>query len=219
MNTDHAEPLVPGQKKRRWWVYLLIALGGLIGLAVVALVSVYFYYQSLVRNYTVTTPRPMPKAAFDPRRKKELEAKWIEFSQAIQKKQNPNPFVITAEDINTALMPNKDFRNMVRFVITNDQLLAEFSAPLDQSGRPELKGRYLNGTAKINLLFQDGWVNASVGPVEANGRKVPGWLLKGLQRENLLKDLERKPEMVNLLHELESIRVQDDKIVLTPLSR
>jgi hypothetical protein len=217
MNTDFAEPAAPVRKKSRWWVWVLVAFGGLICLAVLGLIAVYFYYQSLVRNFTAASPRPMPKLEVDPRRQKALEAKWAEFSQAIRTKQSPAPFVITADDINAVLAQNKQLRNMVRFVITNDQLVAQFSAPLDQSGRPELKGRYLNGEARVNLVFQDGWLSASVGSVEANGRKMPGWLLKGLQRENLLKDLERKQETVNLLHEIESIRIQDGQIVLTPL--
>ena len=147
-----------------------------------------------------------------------MEAKWLEFAQAVQKRQSPSPFVITADDINLFMAKNKQMSQMVGFVITNDQLQARFSAPLDQSGRPELKGRFVNGTATLKIGFQDGWLTPAISSVQANGQPVPGWLLKNIQRQNMFPALDRNRDLVNLLHEVESIRIQDNKIVVTPVS-
>jgi hypothetical protein len=218
MNAEIPDAPAPGQRKRRWWLYLLIAMGGLFCLTVLVVVLVFSYYKSLVRNYTTAKPAPLPKVEFDPQRQKALQARWTEFAESLQRRQNPSPFVITADDINSFLSQNKEMRNVVGFVVTNNQVLAKFSAPLDKMGQKDLKGRYFNGQAKVDINFQDGWLTVSLGSVEANGKTVPSWMLKRIQQGNPLKDLDRNRDLVNLFHELESVRVEGDKIVLTPWS-
>ena len=210
---------VPVRKKRRWWIYALIGLGGIVLLGILAVVLLFGYARSLVRNYTASSPVPIAKAQPDPQRLKELGERWNEFAKAIKSRQNPPPFAITADDINLVLAQNKGVRDNVHFVITNDQLLAEFSAPLDQIGPKQLKGRYLNGVAKINVALPDGWLNVNVASAQANGQPVPGWLLKRVQRENLLRELEKNNELVNLFHELENIQITNGQIILNPLGQ
>jgi hypothetical protein len=216
MNAEQLSEMPAARKKRRWWVYVLVAVAGLLLTAIVAVVLILGYAKSLVNNYTTTTATPLVKTPFDPERMKELEARWVEFDRTLKSGQKPPPFVIAADDINLALSKNKGMRDHVHFVITNNQVLAEFSTPLDQTGRKELKGRYLNGVAKVNLAFQDGWLTVNLGGAEANGKAIPGWLLRRIQKENLLKDLDRNQDVVNLLQEMESVQVKDNHIVLTP---
>jgi hypothetical protein len=217
-NPELPIPPAAPRKKRRWWLYVLIALGSLLLLGVVAVVLFIGYAKSLVSTYTETKPRVFPKVQYDPQRWKALESEWTEFARAVQNRQNPPPFKISADDLNQffARITNAPFRDHVRFVITNNQLKAEFSAPLEQTRRPELKGRFVNGTATINIIFQEGWLTVNVGAVEANGKPAPGWLLKRLGRENLTKDMDRNRELVNLFGEIDSIQVKDGQIVITP---
>jgi hypothetical protein len=207
------------KKKRRWWVYLLIAFGGLIILGVVTVVGLFLYGQSLLRHYTSTTPKVLPKIEYDAQRWKQLEARWDEFSKALLSRQDPPPFVLTKEDLDLFVARDKGLRNNVRLVLTNGQVQADFSFPMGTGAPGPLKGRYLNGTAGINLVFDNGWLDVTLGKVEANGQPIPGWILKRFQREtgNLVKQFDRDRKTVNLLHELASIRVQDDQIVLTPI--
>ncbi len=189
-------------------------------LGIVTLVLGLAYVKSLVRTYTSIAPAPLPEVAFDRQRHRALTDRWAEFAQALQRRQNPPPFDITAADLNLFFAQDKQMSRTIGFAITNNQLVARFSAPLDQVHRPELKGRYLNGEAKIKLHFEDGWLSASLGEITANGEPLPAWLVKltGLPKQNLLKDVERNRDTVNLLHELDSLEIRDDKIVLTPLS-
>jgi hypothetical protein len=192
-------------------------LGALICLALVGVVLVVVGLKAAVRNYTSATAKPVPRAQADPQQRKALEARWIELATAVRQRQSPPPFAISADDINLFFAGNKGMGGAVGFVITNGEVRAEFSAPLDKTGRPELKGRYLNGTAKVNINFADGWLTVGLGKVEANGRKIPDWLLKRFQRENWVQQLDKNRDMVNFFQEMDTIRVQGDKVVLTPL--
>ena len=211
-------PTAAPRKKRRWWLYLLIAAGSLLVLALVGVIGIVLYAKSLVSSYTAPAPKPFPKAVFDPEKQKEFVNRWTDFSRAVQARQAPAPFVITADDINLAISQNKDLRDRLRVVITNSRVLVEFSFPLDQSGVQQLKGRYINGVAKLDVVFKDGWLNVNVGSVDANGRPLPGWILSRLRQENLGKFFDRNRDVVNAFQEIESIKVEGSSIVVTPAS-
>jgi len=53
--------------------------------------------------------------------------------------------------------------------------------------------------------------------MEANGRPIPNWLLRRLQRENLLRDVDRQPEMLEFLRQLAAIEVVGDRLILRPV--
>jgi hypothetical protein len=204
------------RKKRRWWLYVLIGAGSMLVLALLALVLIAGYLKSLVTNYTAPAPKPFPRMEVDAQKQKELENRWTEFARAIQARQTPPALIITADDINMALSGNKELRDRVRVVITNSRVLAEFSVPLDQVGWQNLKGRYFNGVAKLDVVFKDGWLNVNIGSVDANGRPLPGWILNKLKQENLGKGLDHNREVVNVLQQIDSIKVEGSSIVITP---
>lgn len=211
-------PLPPSpRKKRRWWFYALIAVGSLILATILGVVVLIGYAKSLVTKYTSTTMKPVPQLEYDPAAQKELQKKWEVFAHAIMNRQNPPPFRITTRDINAFLAQNKEMRGRVYCVITNGQVQAQFSMPLDQTRRPELKGRHLNGVADINLVFQDGWLTISLGEVRANGKPLPGWAVKRLQGHNFVKHLDRDRRFVTLMQEIDTIEVRDGEIVISPL--
>ncbi len=218
LGTSPARPGPAPRKKRRWWLYLLIAAGSLLVLALLGLFLMFSYAKSLVTHYTATSPRNFPKVEFDAQKQKEIENRWTEFARAVQARQAPAPFIITADDLNQGISKIRDLRDKVHVVITNGQTLIEFSFPLDQTGWQNLKGRYINGVAKLDLGFKDGWLNVTVGSVDANGRPLPGWLLSRLRQENLGKMFDQNREVVNVLQEIESIKVEGSSIVVTPAS-
>lgn len=205
------------RKQRPWWVYLLIALGALLLLGVVLIVAGVAYVASLRGRYTATAPRTFQKAPDDPARRKELQKNWEDFAKAVLSRQAPPPFKIEADDLNTFFAGDRNMREHLHLVITNDQLVAEFSMPLDPRGQnPFLRGRYFNGSVPIRLDFQEGWLTANLGSVEANGNKAPDWIIKRFQGRNLVGQLDKDKNFVNLMQEIDTIQITNGAILLTP---
>lgn len=209
-------------RKRSWWFYVKLLMLCLFLAAAIGVIGLFLYARSLVNRYTSTTAKPVAAAQFSPERVKELEARWGQFVQAIQDGQKPAPFEITADDLNLALARNKDLRDRLQFIISSNQLFLDFSMPLGQVGVKQLAGRFVNGTAKLDLKFGDGRFDIEMAKLDANGNPIPGWLLKQVQelmapeKEKAMKDLRRNPNAAALLQEIQSVGIQNDKILLSP---
>lgn len=207
------------KRKRRWWVYTLIGLGCVLLLAGAVVVGLLIYYHSLIRNYTTTQAvsfTPMENANVK-QVQGQLMSRWAMFADRVKNRKFAEPFKLTADELNAILAQNKGLRGRVQMVITNDQLVARFSSPLDQGNRrKELKGRYLNGEATLKILLEDGWLTVSVAEIKANGHPIPRWILSKIRAQNLLKDLDNNPEAMSVVHNLDSITFEGDQIVLVP---
>jgi hypothetical protein len=126
------------------------------------------------------------------------------------------PFKLTADDLNVVIANIPDLQERLRVVITNNQIVGHFSVPLDKAKQKELQGRFINGSARLNLMFDDGWLSAQVLDLRANDKLVPGWVQKKVQKENILKDLDKNQEVIAFLHKLKSVEVKDGSVILTP---
>jgi len=206
----------PVRRKRRWWFRVLVGLGCLVVLAIVGLVLLVGYWQSLIRNYTATRPESLPQVANVAEATQELQARWKVFWDAVLDGKARTPFTLSAADLNVFIANIPELKDRLRLAITNNQILGRFSTPLDQAKQKELKGRFINGTARLHLSFDDGWLTAQVLDLKANGKLVPGWVQKKVQKENLLKDLDRNPEVVTFLQNLRNVEVMDGGVILTP---
>lgn len=209
-------PDIGHRPKRRWWIYLAIGAGLLSLCAVATVVGIVVYWRSLVRDYTASQPQPLPAVQASDADFAALQARWMAFQESVVKGRTASPFEATAADLNLLIAQNANLKDHLRVTITNNQILGQFAFPLTQTGKPELAGRYLNGQARLQLEFQDGWLTVSVADLKANGKPIPGWILKKVRQQNLLKDLDRNPKAGELLRQLEAIQVEDDRIVVRP---
>jgi hypothetical protein len=215
--TDPRLDKVP-RKKRRWWLYVLIGCAGLFLLGVVGLIGVGAYWNSLIKTYTQTQPKPLPALEVAEGSADAVEARWKAFLKDLAAGKQPPPFELSADDINAFLESKaRQLVERARVVINGDKLQARFSVPLGQRGEKSLQGRFLNGVATFHLSFADGWPDLRVATVEANGKPLPGWLLRRVQRLDLLRDLSNSSAFVEVLPDIESIRVEDGLVVIRPL--
>lgn len=209
----------PARKKRRWLLYTGLAVAGLFVLGVALLVALAAYWSSLIATYTEPQPKPLPPFEFTPEARDAVISRWLAFRKNIEAGKSPPPFELSAEDVNTLLADKAPtIEDKVRVVIDQDKLRAQFSLSLAKPGEPKLQGRYLNGRATLNLSFADGWPDLRVATVEANGKPIPRWLLRRLQKLDLLKDVSSNPAFVQMLQDTDNIRVSDGAVVIKPVA-
>lgn len=214
-----ASPAVGLRPRRRWWVYLGAGLGALVVVALLLVAGVAMYWHSLIRNYTAPQSQPLPMLPVTDFNFPVFHTRWTAFQEAVANGTAAEPFQASAAEVNLLIAQNPGLKDRVRMIITNNQVFGQFTFPLDQAKQRELQGRYVNGLARLNLDFEDGWLTVSVAELKANGKHIPRWILKRIQRENLAKNLDQNQEAIAFLHQLHSIEVQDDQIVLKPEQR
>lgn len=212
-------PAVSRRPRRRWWVYVGAGLGATVVVALLVVAGIAMYWHMLIKNYTATQSQPLPVVQVTDSDFQVFHTRWTAFEQAVANDTAVEPFRTSAAELNLLIVQNPSLKDRVRLIITNNQVFSQFTFPLDQAKQRDLTGRYVNGLARLNLDFQDGWLTVSVAELKANGNPIPRWILKRLQKENLAKDLDQNQEVVAFLHQLDTIEVQNDQLVLKPQLR
>ena len=216
---ESAAPTPPAKRKLRWWAYVLMGLGGLVLLGLVAVIGVVLYYHSLIKNYTSTQAISYLAAQNVKDTQSQLISRWATFTDRLKNGKSAPAFKLSEDDLNAFLAYNKEARDHVRIAVTNGRVVGYFSMPLDKGNqKKELKGRFLNGEATLNVLFQDGLLTVSIADIKANQKPIPRWLLKIVKSrsQNLAKDLDNNADSMMLLQKLDDIKVEGDGLVLTP---
>ena len=206
-------------KKRRWWFYVLLAGAILLVTALTLVLAGTLYWNHLLRTYTDTQPKPLPNVEASPTAQEQLEARWVEFKEAVAGRKAPPPLQLTADDLNVFLTGMAKSTEKIFLRLAGDRLQGQFSLPLNKSGQGKLKGRYLNGVATFAFTFEDGWLTLTVAQVEANGKPIPKWILRQLQKKNFLQDFDHDWETIEFLQKLESIEVKGGAIIFKPAQR
>ena len=211
------------KKRRRWWIYLLIGFGSIVVIGLIAIVCIATYYHSLIKNYTSTVPKPLPAVETSKEKTQDLAKRWQIFCDDVFKKQANEPFKLTTDDLNQLIGNFRELRNNLRVEITNDLIKADMMFPLDSyplnSGRKELKGRYLNATVNLKLQLENGFLTLRVQSATANGKPVPKWTINRINGKNLLENLENNYDFTELLQQLEDVKVKDGQILFIPLNQ
>lgn len=222
MHNDSAPPNPaerPPRRKRRWWVYVLAAFGACLVLAVIGFLILAGYYHSLIKTYTSQQPLKLDLIEAAPAERDRLIANWQKFHQDVLAGKPSAPFKLSAPDLQVLVAGVPKIKDRVRVSFVDGRIRAEFSVPLDQPHKRELQGRYLNGSALLDVkLAPDGFPVLQVVSLEANGEPAPGWLAGRIKKMNLLQDVYRNPHAVELLSGIGDIAVTDDHLVITPLA-
>jgi hypothetical protein len=159
---------------------------------------------------TSTTPKPIPVKQVAPGEYEKIQNEISSFDKAAQANK-PAKMALTADDLNTLITKNENFKGKAFVKIQGDEVLLDVSIPLDEI--PTMKGRWFNGTIGVRPSIENG--RAALKPVsaEVDGRPVPDWLMQGLQQQDLLKDV-RDEKFKQMVQKAKSLRVEDGKIVI-----
>ena len=194
-------------------------MGGVFAVGLIVIVSVVGYWHSLIKNYTSTQAQPLPALEVFDADLEHLTSRWTSWVTDVATDNAVPPFKASADDLNLLVGKNPALKDHLRIVITNNQVCGQFSFPLDQTKKRELKGRFLNGQGRLNLDFQGGDLIVTVAELKANGKPIPGWIFKKLQKKtgNLAKDLQKNHDVVAFMKKLDTLEVRDNEVVITPM--
>jgi len=197
---------------------LAIGCGTLVILAIVAAIGGYAYVNHLVNRYTSTTPGYVPDTEVSNEQARSLYDRVDRFAEGLEKGTATEPLVLSADDINYLIASDPDFgalHGKTYVQIEGDTLRADFSLPLDQLV-PLGEGRYLNGTAAVQVGLVGGRPVIRISSMETNGEKVPERLVEAIERSFPIDKVASNPDVASALGKLESVEVRDGKIVITP---
>lgn len=209
-------PAAPAKKKRRWLRYTLISLGAVVLLVIGVVLAIVAYSNSLVKTYTQSQQQTFPSIDTSKEAMERLKGKFAAFQQELNTSKGAvRPLELSADELNVALANLAGVRNGMRVVIEGDQLKAKFSLPLGNPGQPKLKGKFLNGEAKLDVKLENGFLKTSIASVQANNKPLPKWAVSMMRKQN--PDwFDKNYDSLEFFQKLESIQVRDGSVVLTP---
>lgn len=195
---------------------------GCLGIVIFTIVGGFLAYQGvrgwvddMVDTYTDESPTELPAVNLKQDEVQALEDRVSEFATAMEKEGATETLELSADEINHLLTKNPEFADTLRVEIKDDRLVGIVSAPLDHVSEM-LQGRYFNGTADLEMSFQNGRLEVYAQSVEVNGASLPEQAMAKVRVENLAKNMNKEPDIVKLLEKIESISISDGKFVIEP---
>lgn len=216
MSNVNQQPVV--QPKRFPWGCLI---GGCLTVVLVMMVSFgaiayvgYTYYIAQVNKYTSSEPAEIPKIEKTKEESDALKKRLEDFKTALEKDETQEPFVLTADDINTLISAESELKGKIYVTIADGEISAQASIPTDMI--PGGKGRYFNGRMSLKPSLQNGVLIVTLDEAEVNGEPLPSEFLDPIRKENLAKDAYKDPKSAEFLRKFDSLKIENDKIILTP---
>ena len=192
----------------------------LLILTTVGALTAYFVIRSAVRTfvsrYTEDHPARLPKVTTSEADWLELQSRVIPFSKALDSGSGGDELSLSPMDVNNLIAeePALAFlRDHVFVTIETNEIKAQISVPLDNLW---LKGRYLNGSSSFQLSLTKGILDVRLRSLQVKGVDLPSNLTAILGQQNLAKDLNKDPRNQEKLGKLDSIQIQDGRILLKP---
>jgi hypothetical protein len=189
---------------------IVLMLGGVVA---TGLAGVWFY-KTQVNKYTSPEPRSIPQVEVSEEEIAAIKEKIETFHDRIEKGEQAEQLILTADDINALISGDKNLKGRVFVKIGEGQISAEVSIPTDEI--PGAGGRFFNGSVTADAELSNGVLIVTVADAEVNGISVPEEIMSGIRDENLAKDLYKDPDVAKSLAKFESLVIENDRIILTP---
>lgn len=212
-----AEP--PPQRGCLFYGCLISAILGVLLLIATGLIFFFIYrwVGSVVEEYTATAPRALSKVEVPDERRRAIEERWEQFKTALDHGTATEPLILSAEDINVLISDRPELAGKFYVSIEKDKLRSQVSIPLDELPAFGLtQGRYLNGEAEIKAFLREGILVIVLQSLEVNGKRLPEHIMNSLRAQNLARDAHKNEKTVQEIQKLESIEIQDGRIIIRP---
>jgi len=197
-------------KRRRIFLYLgLTALGGLLLAGLVVLISARYGLNA----FTSATPLSSPTMAMAAADEDQLHQKLDAFSDSFENGQ-ATTLELSAPELNAVLIEHTSLRARILVTITDGQLCAQVSVPLELVLGAQGQNRWLNGEATLTIAAQDGQVHLHVTTLAVNGRSLPRRLLDALARLNLAAEAALDATTADYVRRVERVTVENEKLMI-----
>lgn len=197
---------------------VIVCLVGAIGLYF----GTRYAINKLVSQYTAAAPMDIPKVEGTAEEIQGVKDRFNKFAEALKGGQPAGPveaLSLSEKDLNLLINNAPDvaqFRNAIHVAIVDKKLRGTLSLPLESLGWKSLRGRYFNGVADLKASLQDGVLFVTLDALEVNGKAVPEQAMAGIRSQNLAKDLYKDARSIEVLKKLETILVEDGRVLVKP---
>lgn len=212
--------------KRGWGTFLLFSLFGIVSISMSVLIALSLLVpprmRDMVETYTAAEPAELPLSSLTELEKEAVEARLDDFEKALLEEVAVEPFRLAERELN-GLLSDDDGGAKAHLSIRNGSLLAQMSIPLDSDleigpWRSSMRGRYINGVAKLNLRIEGDSLAVDLISFEVKGETVPGWLRSVLQRELDKQEWFDSQDVRDVVGRLRRIGLEDGQLVLYPVN-
>ena len=197
----------------------LILLVFAIVLAIACVAGMYWGFQRhsaivrgiywLAKTHSIAeAPVPVPEFSASDNQIQSVRERWQDFEQRTRAGQ-PAEIELTADDINTLIVTNRDARGKVFVSIDGNQLRLQMSVPFGELvGR---RGYYFNGDIAVEFKGAESLENPQLNRIVVNEKQVPSDLLNWKYRSRRLRDY--LADYRNG-YNIGTIEVRDGKVIL-----
>ena len=204
------------------WVYgcATVVIVGIVG-AIVAVFAAKAFYNKLVEETTdvVQVELPAVDASAD-EQTKTIEG-FDTWKDAVENEEpGTNALHLSQQDINILIQHHPDFEKMSDYMfvtIDESEISSELSVPLDFLGWESLEGRFFNGSVKLDIAFEDGYLRVYAKEASLKGEPISDEIMGAFRSENLAKDQQNNPQLMGIFEHLESVEIVDGELIITPL--
>jgi len=175
--------------------------------------------KQFIAEYTDSKPIVLPAVQLSPEQIDKLQRRVDDFKDAARTGRPTPPLELSSDDINALIATNPNLnalKGKLYVTIEGGHVKGQISFPLAQLGLALLKHRYLNGTAMFAVSLQNGNLAVVVQSVHVKGKPLPWIYMDKLRSQNLAANVNNDPHASVALNRLQSIQVQNGKIILVP---
>ena len=209
--------MAEGKKGRGCFFYGCVTL---IIVAILAIAGIFFGIRYGIKyardRYTANQPVAVAPVALPETEGQAVVKRVDEFKKQIQAGTATNALVLTGDELDYWIRnsASAQLRDNMHVKITNDQVRAQLSMPLDALG-PAWQGRFLNGDANVGITVRNGVVAFDLRSVTVGDKPVPPQILAGMS-QNMEWKLQPNDPNAALVTGFKDIEVKDGKIILHP---
>lgn len=182
--------------------------------------------KTAVANYTSTSATPIPQLNLPAAEQNRIADSIEKSAEAAMKSGEGGSISLDETELNVLLAQSPDLKSISQHMYvrpTGTNLEAQVSLPLDEFKSwqqlaaklgPSLKGRYLNGTATLEVASTNHEVEIHLKGLMVNGKSLPESFINKVQVQNLASDANQNPNFRSVIQQIESIRTESNKVVV-----